>query len=107
MRPCRFFRRAAIIGAINLLDAAVERRGNGIPKMQEGVFFEADVDEHRLQSHLDVLNFAFVDAPNNVARTVAFDAVFFQAATFEERHPALQFFHADDDLVASLARSEA
>ena len=100
----RFGRRGS--RSIDLLDAAVERCGN-VPVMQERVLLEADVHKHRLQTHLDVLNFAFVNAPNNVARGVALDAVFFQAAIFQKRHSALQFLDADDELVARLARNKA
>ena len=77
--------------------------GNRVPEMQERVFLEADVDKHRLQTHLDVLNFAFVNAADDVARAVALDAVFFEPAVLEQRHAALQFLHAHDKLVAGLA----
>ena len=75
--------------------------------MEEGVFLEADVDEHRLQAHLDVLYFALVNAPDNVAQAVTLDAVFFQAAVFQKCHSTLQFLYADDELVARLARGKA
>ena len=107
LRRDPLLRGAAVVGAIDLLDAAIEGGGNRVPKMEEGVFFEADVDKHRLQPHLDVLNFALVNAPDNVARGVTLDVVFFEAAVFEQRHAALQFLDADDELVARLARGKA
>ena len=73
-------------GPIDFLDPAVERGGNGVPKMKERVFFEADVDEHRLQPHLDVLDSALVDAADDVARAVTLDAVFFKPTVLEQRH---------------------
>src|SRR5205085_10286803 len=45
---------------INFFNAAVQRGRDRVPKMEERIFLEADVDEHRLQSHLDVLNFSLV-----------------------------------------------
>ena len=69
---------------IDFLDAAVERGRNGVPEMEERIFFEADVDEHRLQAHLDVLDFALVNAADDVARAVSLDAVFFEPAVFEQ-----------------------
>ena len=38
----------ALAGPIDFLDATIERSWNRIPKMEESVFLEADVDEHRL-----------------------------------------------------------
>ena len=75
--------------------------------MQKRVFLEADVDEHRLQAHLDVLDFSLVDAADNIARGVTLDAVFFQSAILEQGNPPLELFHADDDLVSGLARRES
>ena len=92
-----FFRRP-----IDFFDAAVEGGGDGVPKMEKGVFLEADVHEHRLQSHLDVLDFAFVDAADDVARVAPLDAVFLKPAILEQRHAALEFFHAENEFVASL-----
>src|SRR4029077_7037981 len=42
-------------GTIDFFDPAVERSGNRVPKMKKSVFLEADVDKHRLQTHLDIL----------------------------------------------------
>src|SRR5436305_1532098 len=64
-------------GAIDFFDPAIERSRNRVPEMQERIFLEADVDEHRLQSHLDVLDLTLVDAPNDVPGAVPLDVVFF------------------------------
>src|SRR5438045_8133846 len=81
------FAMAALTRTVDFFDSTVERGRNGIPKMEESIFLEADVDEHRLQSHLDILDSAFVDRANNVARSVALDAIFFESSVFQERHP--------------------
>ena len=92
-----FFRRP-----IDFFDAAVKGSGNGVPKMEKGVFLEADVDEHRLQPHFDVLDFALVNAADDVARVAPLDAVFLKPAILEQRHAPLEFFHAENEFVASL-----
>jgi hypothetical protein len=51
--------------------------------MEESVFLEADVDKHRLQAHLDIFDSAFVDRANNVTRSVALDAIFFEPAVLQ------------------------
>jgi hypothetical protein len=71
--------------------------------MEKRVFVEADVDEHRLQTHLDVLNAAFVNAADYLARAATLDAVFFETAILEQRHAALELLHADYQFVAGLA----
>ena len=75
--------------------------------MEKGVFLEADVDEHRLQPHLDVLDLAFVDAAYNVPRAVPLDAVFFKPAVLEQRDATLEFLDTDDQLVAGLGRGKS
>src|SRR5262249_28752177 len=60
------FSRAFIRPSVNFFDTAIERRGDGIPEMKERIFFEADVDKHRLQSHLDVFDFTLVNAAYDV-----------------------------------------
>ena len=100
------FFRPPVLRPIDLLDAAVERGGNGVPKMEERIFFEADVHEHRLQPHLYVPNFAFVDAADNVAGAVSLDVIFFETAVFEEGDAALQFLDADYQFVAGLGRTK-
>src|SRR5262249_45452362 len=66
--------------AIDFFNPAVKRGRNRIPKMQKRVFLEADVDKHRLQSHLDVSDFSLVDAAGDIPRRAAFDAIFLQPA---------------------------
>src|SRR5205807_8432674 len=97
------FARPFVGRPIDFFDATVERGGNGIPEMEEGVFFEADVHEHRLQPNLDVLDFALVNAADDVARAFPLDAVFFKLAVLEQGDPALEFSHAEDEVVAGLA----
>ena len=92
-----------LLRPIDLFDAAVERGRDRVPEMEEGIFLEADVDEHRLQPHLDVLDSSLVDAADNVTRGVALDVIFFEPAVLEQRHAALQFLDADNQLVAGLA----
>ena len=50
--------------------------------MKKRVFFEADVDKHRLQPHLDVSDFSLVDAADDIPRGATFDAIFLQPAVF-------------------------
>src|SRR4029077_1961533 len=89
-------------GPVDFFNPAIERGRKRIPEMQERVFIKADVDEHRLQTHLDVLDPAFVNAADDVARAAALDAIFFQPAILEQRHATLEFLHADYDFVAGL-----
>ena len=81
----RFFGRDSCrsLGPIDFLDAAVERGRNGVPEMEERIFLEADVHEHRLQARLDVFDLALVNAADDVARAVALDAIFLELAVFE------------------------
>ncbi len=92
-----------LVGPLDLLDPAVERGRNRVPEMEEGVFFEADVDKHRLEAGLDVLHPALVDAAGDVAGAVALDAIFLERAILEQGDAALEFFDADDQFVAGLA----
>ena len=71
--------------------------------MEKGILLEADVDEHRLQPHLDVLDLALVNAADNVTRGAALDAVFFELTILEQRDTPLELFHAQHNFVAGLA----
>jgi hypothetical protein len=51
--------------------------------MEERVFLEADVDEHRLQPHLDVLDLPFVNAADDVPGGVPLDVIFFEPSVLE------------------------
>ncbi len=93
----------ALTRAVDFFDSTVERGWDGIPEMEESIFLEADVDKHRLQPHLDIFDSAFVDRANNVTRSVALDAIFFEPSVLQQRHAALQLLHADNQLVPRLA----
>src|SRR5439155_1072806 len=94
------FARPLVCRAVNFLDSTVKCGRNRIPEMKEGVFFEADVDKHRLQPHLDVSNFTLVNAADDVPRVLALDAVFFESTILEQGDPGLEFFHAEYEFVA-------
>src|SRR5438477_3158374 len=98
------FAMPALTRTVDFFDSTVERGRNSIPEMEESIFLEADVDEHRLQSHLDIFDSAFVDRANNVTRSIALDAIFFESSVFQQRHAALQLLHADNQLVSRFAR---
>ena len=70
--------------ALDFFDAAVERGRDGVPEVQEGVFFEADIDEHRLEPVLDVFYAAFKNAADDVAFGGPFDRVFLELPVFEQ-----------------------
>ena len=89
--------------AFDFLNTAVQRCRDGIPEMQEGVFFEADVHEHRLEAMLDVLDAAFENAADDVAFGGTFDGVFFKLAIFQQGDAAFEPFAVNDELVAGLA----
>ena len=71
--------------------------------MEERVLFEADVNKHRLQTHLDVFDFALVNAAYDVPRTLTLNTVFLEAATLEQSHTGLESLHAQYEFVAGLA----
>src|SRR4030095_2910985 len=97
------FSRALVRASVDFFDPAIERRGNRVPKMQERIFFEADVNKHRLQTHLDVFDFTFVNAAYDVPRALTLDAEFLESATLEQSHAGLEFLHTQNELVAGLA----
>src|SRR5206468_11130278 len=85
---------ALIRAPVDFFDPTVERGGNRIPKMEECVLFEADVNKHRLQTHLDVFDPALVNATYDVPSALTLDAVFLEAAALEQSHTSLEFLHA-------------
>src|SRR6185437_8894795 len=89
--------------AINFLNTAVERSRNCIPKMKERIFLEADVDEHRLQPHLDVFDFPLVNAADDIPRALTLYTVLLEPAILEHGHPGLELFHAQYELFAGLS----
>jgi len=92
--------RGLTAGALDGLNAAVERGGNGIPEVEEGVLLEADIDEHRLQPMLDVADLALENAADDVALAVALDGVLFQLAILQDGDAFFEFLAADDQLDA-------
>ena len=72
-------------------------------KCRNAFFLEADVDEHRLQPHLDVLYPALVDTPDDVAGAVPLNVILFEPAILEKGDAPLQLLHADDELLARFA----
>ena len=71
--------------------------------MKECVFFEADVNKHRLQAHLDVFDSALVNAADDIPRALTLDAVFLKPAVLEQRNARLEFFYTEYELVPRLA----
>src|SRR5450432_3321798 len=97
------FFRPLLIWSLDLFDAAIESRGDCVPEMQKRVFLQTDIDKHRFEAVLDILDPAFVNAARDVARPLAFDAIFFELSILEQRDAALEFFDTDDQFVAGLA----
>jgi hypothetical protein len=65
--------------------------------MEKGVFIEADVDEHRLEARLEVLDLALVDAAGNLPVAFALDGEFLQPAAFEDGDAPFEALAGDDD----------
>ena len=78
-----------------------ERGRDGVPEMQERVFVQADVHEHRLEALLDVAHAALEDAADDVLVAFALDGVFLQHAVLEECDAAFEFLDIDDNAVAT------
>ncbi len=62
--------------------------------MEKGVFLEADVDEHGFQPMLDIFDFAFEDAADDVPIGVAFDVIFFEHAVLEKGDALVRVFRS-------------
>src|SRR4029077_10004263 len=90
-------------GPGHLLNSAVEGSRYRVPKVQKRVLIEADVDKHRLQPHLDVLDFTLVNAADDIARVFSLDAVFLEPTILEQRDARLELFYAEYEFVAGLA----
>ena len=93
----RFCWRRLPPGPLDRLDARVERGGDRVPVMEKGVFIEADVDEHRLEAGLEVLDLALVDAAGNLAVAFALDGEFLEPAAFQDGDPLFQPLAGNDD----------
>src|SRR5581483_8581841 len=72
--------------------------------MQERIFLQADVNKHGLETHLDIFDLTLVNAADDIARAVALDAVFLQPAILQKGHARFEFFDAENEFVARLAR---
>ena len=92
---------------VDFFNAAVERCGQRVPEMQKSVLLQADVHEHRLQAHFDVLDPALVNASDDVARAASLDAIFFEPAVLQQRDATLEFFYAQNELVVGLVWGKA
>ena len=64
--------------AVDLLEAAIECSGDGIPEVEEGVLVEADVNEHGLEALLDIFDAALEDTSDDVLIALALDGVFLE-----------------------------
>ena len=73
---------------------------NGVPKMEKGVFFKANVNEHRLEPMFDVADFPLENAPNYVSFTVALDGVFLKLTVLKKSNAFFEFLAADDQFDA-------
>jgi hypothetical protein len=71
--------------------------------VKERILLEADVDKHRLQSHLDVFNLTLVNAAYDVPCALTFNAILLEAAALEQSHSGLEFLHTENELVASFS----
>lgn len=83
--------------AFDFFQAGVQRGGQGVPEVEERVFFLADVHEHGLEARFYVFDAALEDAANDVVFAFALDGVFFQHAVFQKGYAAFEFFGIDDD----------
>ena len=86
--------------ALNRLDTAVQGGGNRIPEMKEGIFLKPDVDEHRLETMLDIADLPLEDAADDVAFTVALDGILLQLAIFHDGDAFFEFLATDDQFDA-------
>ena len=82
---------------LNLLQGRIERQGQGIPEVQEGIFLITDIHEHGLEALLDVLDPALENAADDVILTLALDAVLLQHAVLQQGGAPFQFLGVDDD----------
>ena len=83
--------------AFDEFDAAIEVAGNDVPVMEEGIFFEADVDKGGLEAIFEIANFAFENAANEALFSSTLDGEFFEFAFFQNSHARFKRFGVDDD----------
>jgi len=86
-----------------LLQFRCRARPKRVPKMEKRIFVEADVDEHRLQTHLDVFNAAFVNAAYDLREPLRSTLYSSRRPFSSNGHAALEFLHTDYQFVAGLA----
>ena len=98
---------ALAIGSLHLFDATIKGGGESVPEMEEGIFFKADINEHRLEGVFDISDSSFKNTSDDVAIRLAFDRVLLENAIFEEGDSSLELFAIDDEFVAGLARSQS
>ena len=87
--------------AFDEFDAAIEVAGNDVPVMEEGIFFEADVDKGGLEAIFEIANFAFENAADEPLLGGAFDIEFFEFAFLEDRNAGLESFGIDDNFLVN------
>ena len=83
--------------AFDFFQAGVQRGGQSVPEVEEGVLFLADVHEHGLEARFYVFDAALEDAAYDVVFAFALDGVFFQHAVFQKGYAAFEFLGIDDD----------
>ncbi len=97
----------AVAAALDGFHAAVERGGDRIPEVEEGVLLDADVDEHRLEPVLNVLHPPLEHRADELAGVGAFDRVLLETAPLEKGDPCLDLAPVDDEQVLVLLRHQA
>lgn len=75
--------------------------------MKEGIFFESDINEHRLDARFDIANLALVDAADDIAIGFAFDCVFLETVVLQQGNPFFEFLATDDQFDAGRFFAEA
>ena len=96
--PARF----ACVIALHDFDAGIERVGDDVPVVQEGVLLEANIHEGGLEPIFEVLHLALVDGANQPVIAGSFNREVFQFALLQNRDAGFQRFgvnhHFLDDL---------
>lgn len=85
--------------ALDDFDAAIEGAWNDVPVVEEGVFVEADVNEHRLETVFEIADAALVDAADETLFGGALDVELFEAAFLHDGDASLEGLNVDDDFL--------
>jgi hypothetical protein len=85
--------------AFDDFNSAVEGGRNDVPVVEEGILFEADVDEGGFESVFEVADFAFEDATDKAFFTGAFDGEFFENSLFDNGNARFKRLGVDDDFL--------